>query len=142
MSLFMAFAMLFNCVLPISAVFALNSYTITFSAQGTHSMVMDEGHLKIDGQYVELRNSSNVSIGTASCYSETSCQISGVTETSKLNYGGNNFTLYNTNGHTEVTLDTEFTSDQVLFVEDYFDGGESHGGGNDTSNYSTSRRCC
>ena len=131
----MAFAMLFNCVLPISAVFALNSYTITFSAQGTHSMVMDEGHLKIDGQYVELRNSSNVSIGTASCYSETSCQISGVTETSKLNYGGNNFTLYNTNGHTEVTLDTEFTSDQVLFVEDYSDGGEHQGGGIDTSNY-------
>ena len=61
----MAFAMLFNCVLPISAVFALNSYTITFSAQGTHSMVMDEGHLKIDGQYVELRNSSNMSVGTA-----------------------------------------------------------------------------
>ena len=136
MALLMVFAMLLNYVLPITTVFALDSYTVTFVAQGTHTMEMEESHLKIDGQYVELRNSSNVSVGVASCNGDnTQCQISGVTETSKLNYGGNNFTLYNTNGHTEVTLDTEFTSNQVLNVEDYSNGGEQHEGGSNTSNY-------
>ena len=136
MALLMAFSMLLNYVLPITTVFALDSYTVTFVAQGTHTMEMDENHLKVDGQYVELRNSSNMSVGVASCNTDkTQCQISGVTEASKLNYGGNNFTLYNTNGHIKVTLDTEFTSNQVLNVEDYSEGGEQHGGGSDTSNY-------
>lgn len=124
--LFMTCAIVLNYVLPITTVFALASYTITFVAQGTHTMNMDENHLMIDGNVVELRNSSNASVGTASCNTgNTQCQISGITEASKLNYGGNNFTLYNTNGHTKVSLETEFTSNQVLNVEDYSGGGNN-----------------
>ena len=47
------FAILVNYVVPITKVFADEGYTLSFSTTAGHTMEIENGHLKIDGQYVE-----------------------------------------------------------------------------------------
>lgn len=128
MYLFMTFAMLLNYVLPITTVFALDTYTINFSAQGTHTMEVDGGHLKIDGQFVDLQYNGNA-IGEVNCSSTTSCSITASSDMAgELNYNSaNKFTLYNSNGHVEYSMGTTINSDVVFMVEDYAGGGTPQG---------------
>ena len=116
-------ALVFSIVMPIASVFAATSYTITFTAEDGHTIENDGGHLKIDGQFVDLRdsNDNNVNIGEVSVTSQT---VGSITVTNgvagKLNYNSaNSFTLFNTAGHVEYVMDTTLDSDTVFMVEDF-----------------------
>lgn len=119
MALLMAFSMLLNYVLPITTVFALDTYTISFSAQGTHTMEVVGGQLKIDGQFVDLQY-NGTTIGEVNCSSTTSCSITASSDMAgELNYNSaNKFTLYNSNGHVEYVMGNLINSDTVFMVED------------------------
>ena len=116
-------ALVFSIVMPIASVFAATSYTITFTAEDGHTIENEGGHLKIDGQFVDLRdsNDNNVNIGEVSVTSQT---VGSITVTNgvagKLNYNSaNSFTLFNTAGHVEYVMDTTLDSDTVFMVEDF-----------------------
>ena len=112
---------------PIVKVSADGEYTLTFtknsSNQNAHTMQIDDGHLKIDGQFVELRNSADQRIDTANCNgdnSECTLTVSDGTH-GRLNYNGNNsFSLF-MQGH-EVG-DHEFQYPEAISVEDYVEPG-------------------
>ena len=115
----------FGLNIGISEVRADGAYTVTFQAQAGHALEVDNAsHLVIDGQYVELRNSSNQSIGEVALTNATTATITVNDGTeSEINYGGNSFTLYNTNGHVAYVLGTKISSNTVFYVEDYSNGG-------------------
>lgn len=109
-------------------VFAVNSYTITFSvntnAQNAHTIVVDEGHLKIDGQYVDPRLASAPNDNTFNGYSvtQTSANVVTMTITSGaevvLNFNsGNSFELF-ANGN-PVNAGTTFNAATEVAVQDY-----------------------
>ena len=82
--------------------------------------IIENGHLKIDGQYVELRNGSEEVIGTSECTSSTACTITvsnGATKTFTITNGkdGENLTI------TSVELKT---SEGLIdtYVINYSDG--------------------
>ena len=112
---------------PIVKVSADDAYTLTFtknpSNQNAHTMQIDDGHLKIDGQFVELRN-GDTRIDTANCNgdnSECTLTVSDGTK-GRLNYNGNNsFSLF-MQGH-EVG-DHEFQFNEPISIEDYVDPGQ------------------
>ena len=132
-------ALLLNYITPLTKVFAdnNNTYTLTFTinsnAEYNHTMVVDNGHLVIDGQFVELRdeNNPNQAVGTANCVEEPTliCTIS-VTDgpRAKLNYNGNNtYTLF-MQGH-DVSLEHAFSADEDISVEDYVTPNPNQGQG-------------
>ena len=110
-------ALVLNYILPITNVFA-EGYVITFTATGEHEMVNDGGHLKIDGQYVDLRNGDET-IGEVTCTSTTACTITVSTNTTgNLNYNSaNKFTLF-MQGH-EFNMDHNFNANENIAVQDY-----------------------
>ena len=120
---FVVLALIFNIVMPIMTVLATNyNYTITFTATGTHTLENEEGRLKIDGQYVELRDSENREMGEVEVSGSTASISVFNGEAGKLAYNSaNQFTLYNTNGHVKHQIDTEINSSMVFMVEDYSD---------------------
>ncbi len=124
MAILMGCMMLTNYILPFNIVHADDIYTISFSATDGHTMEKDNGHLKIDGQYVDFK-SSNVSIGEVNCESSTSCQILVSDEYSGvLDYNADNkFTLYNTSGHVPYDY-SPINSNTVFMVEDAESGGD------------------
>lgn len=119
-SIVMVFAMLFSYILPITKVFASDEYVLSFTTKGNHTLVNDNGHLKIDGQYVDLRdaNDNNVTIGTVAC-SDNACTITVSDGTSgKLNYNGDGkFTLY-MQGH-PTSVEQVFNNNEDFAVQDY-----------------------
>ena len=116
-------ALVFSIVMPIASVFAATSYTITFTAEDGHTIENEGGHLKIDGQFVDLRdsNDNNINIGEVSVTSQTEGSITVTNGVAgKLNYNSaNSFTLFNTAGHVEYVMDTTLDSDTVFMVEDF-----------------------
>lgn len=116
-------ALVFSIVMPIASVFAATSYTITFTAEDGHTIENEGGHLKIDGQFVDLRdsNDNSVNIGEVSVTSQTEGSITVTNGVAgKLNYNSaNSFTLFNTAGHVEYVMDTTLDSDTVFMVEDF-----------------------
>ena len=126
-ALTMIFAMLISYFVPITRVFANSDYTITFSVSGNHTMENENGHLKIDGQYVELRNSNDESVGTVSC-NDNICTIT-VSDgpAAKLNFNSaNKFTLF-MQGH-EVDMNFAFSANENIAVQDYVE----HQGGTES----------
>ena len=111
------FAVVINYLLPITNVFA-EGYVITFTVVGEHEMVNDGGHLKIDGQYVDLRNGDDT-IGVVECSSTTMCTITVSTNiVGQLNYNSaNKFTLF-MQGH-EFNMGHNFTANENIAVQDY-----------------------
>lgn len=93
-------------------------YILTFTASGEHTMEKVDGHLKIDGQFVDLRNGDNT-IGTVDCTSNKNCTITVSDGTpGKLNYNSaNKFSLY-MQGH-EVDMEHSFTFNEPIAVQDY-----------------------
>ncbi|SFT34297.1 hypothetical protein SAMN02910301_0518 [Lachnospiraceae bacterium XBD2001] len=132
-ALVLAFSAVLGLNLGMREVRAANAYTVTFQVFGTHTVENDGGHLKIDGQFVELRNGDNNAIGEVTV-NGTSASITVSDGTpGKLTYNsGNSFTLYDTNGHTPHSMDTEISSNIVFNIEDYADpnGGNNPGGSN------------
>ena len=97
---------------------AVSSYMVTFTAEGNHVLSADGGHLKIDGQYVDLKNGNN-NIGSVTVTDNKNATIT-VTDgmPGKLNYNaGTQFTLYN--GEQPFNMDTEISSDITLTVKNY-----------------------
>ena len=96
-----------------------DGYTITFTADGNHTLVQDSGHLKIDGQFVDLRN-GDTTIGEVNVAADNKSATIVVTngQAGKLNYNaGNHFTLYN--GEQQFSVETEISSNINLTVKDY-----------------------
>lgn len=116
----LVFAMLLSYVLPTPKVFASNEYVLSFSTNGNHIIENDGGHLKIDGQYVDLRdaNDETTTIGNVEC-NGNACKIT-VSDgtTGKLNYNSvNKFTLY-MQGHS-VNGNEVFNANESFAVQDY-----------------------
>ena len=125
-------ALILNMIMPLITVIALSSYTITFTATGTHTLENENGRLKIDGQYVELRNSGDQAIGEVNVNGNSASITVSDGTVGQLNYySANLFTLYNTDGHTEYTIGTEFSSNAVFMVEDYTNSQPQTNGGFD-----------
>ena len=124
------FAMAISLILPLKNVFADNGYVLSFSVAGNHQMASDGGHLKIDGQFVDLRDSNEQTIGVVDCPSTTFCKITVEDGTpGYLNYySANQFTLF-MQGH-EVSFDFAFNANEDILVQDYVapqGGGEEPG---------------
>lgn len=124
-ALSLVLALILNMIMPLMTVVATSSYTITFTATEGHTIENDNGNLKIDGQYVDLRDSNNNTIGEVNVTDSTSGSITVTDGTiGTLNYNSANaFTLYNTNGHVPYNFGTELSSNTVFMVEDYDNGG-------------------
>lgn len=117
-------AMVVGYLLPMTNVFADGDFVVTFTASGDHEMTNDGGHLKVDGQYVEIRDSGDNNIGTVNCTDSKNCTIT-VTggKTGTLNYNSaKKFTLY-MQGH-EFDMKHVFSANENIAVQDY----EEHGG--------------
>lgn len=125
----MAFFMLFSTAFMLMPkVSADGAYDINFQAEGTHTMTIDGGVLKIDNVNVTLRNGDN-DIGEASCTDETHCKIrvnEGTAGTLNYNAGGA-FALFDTNGHVEYVF-SSINTNKVFLVEN---AGGNNGGGNE-----------
>ena len=125
----MAFFMLFSTAFMLMPkVSADGAYDINFQAEGTHTMTIDGGVLKIDNVNVTLRNGDN-DIGEASCTDETHCKIrvnDGTAGTLNYNAGGA-FALFDTNGHVEYVF-SSINTNKVFLVEN---AGGNNGGGNE-----------
>ena len=119
-SIVVVITMILSCYVPISRVFADGEYTLRFSVSGNHTMENDNGHLKIDGQYVELRdaNDDSKNIGTVSC-NDNVCTITVDSGTAgKLNYySDGKFSLF-MQGH-EVDMNFAFSANEDILVQDY-----------------------
>lgn len=118
-----AFMMIFTIVasyfMPLMSVAADDGYVLYFETTANHTIENDNGHLKIDGQYVELRDSNNSTIGTVSCDNERICKIV-VTDNigGNLNYNADSkFTLF-MQGH-PVDINHNFMYSETIMVEDY-----------------------
>lgn len=98
-----------------------SGYTLIFTVQaGTrHTIAKDGERLSIDGGIVELHDANNTEIPTTITVDSDSSATMEVPagKTGKLNYGGNNFTLY-ANGQ-PFSIDTEITGAMSFAVQDY-----------------------
>ncbi len=128
-------AMVFSifAYLPAKETKADTGYILTFSidsgATGSHTFENDNGHLKIDGQYVDLK-SGVTDIGTVGVNENTATITVSNSTVGKLNFNtANAFDLYV--GDSKITADTEFNSNTTIVVKDFDNSG---GGGNDISN--------
>ena len=125
-------AMVAHYFLPLGKVFAdepqnnnNGSYELTFTvsanAKQAHTLEADGNHLKIDGQYVDLRDATDNSktIGTVSCTSTTSCKITvSDGKPGKLdNNTANKYTLY-VQGHA-INYNDPINANEAYAVQDY-----------------------
>lgn len=127
----------------LGSVKAISGYTVTFQVAttntGTHTIEEEGGHLKIDGQFVDLKDGDDNVIGTVSVNNGvgTIAVLGGSAGT--LNYNpANSFDLYNTNGHVKHNYSDVISEDTVYLVEDYVaPGGNNNpnpgGGGNNAA---------
>ena len=124
----MILAMVYSYFVPIANVFADGEYIVTFTTNDNHEMVNDNGNLKIDGQYVELRDSGNNRIGVVSCSNSKSCTITVDDGTaSNLNYNsGKKFTLYMQNH--QFDMSHTFSANENIVVQDYEEENEVNSG--------------
>lgn len=119
-ALSLVLALILNMMMPLMTVIAASSYTITFEAEDSHTLENDGGHLKIDGQYVDLKDSSNNTIGEVNVSGKSATITVSDGTVGQLNYNSANlFTLYNTDGHVAYNMGTELSSNTVFKVEDY-----------------------
>jgi len=97
-------AMLVALIMPLTNAFAASAYTITFdvasNATATHSITIDSGHLKIDGQFVDPKLAS-----------DTSANFNGYS----VDGSGNTYTMTITNGE-EVVLNFSTANKFELFA--------------------------
>ena len=119
--LILILAMVLNYILPLEKVFADGEYVLTFTATGEHTMENDGNHLKIDGQYVDLRdaNDNTKNIGTVACTSNKSCTIT-VTDGTPGKVDNNEagkFTLY-VSGH-RIDYNSSVNANEAYAVQDY-----------------------
>lgn len=122
---FVALIVVVNIIFPHLSVLAKAGYILTFGATGNHTLENDHGHLKIDGQVVDLVDSENQTIGELDVDGNTASITVGSEVAGYLNYDAKNmFTLYNTNGHTAYEANTQLNSDNVFLVEDYEENAE------------------
>ncbi len=104
-------------------------FTITFQATGTHTVTSDGQHISVDNGIVELRENGNAVGEVSNNGSGTESITVSVGREVEINYGGQNFTLYNTDGHVAYTMGTKLSSSAVFVVEDYANPGGNNGGG-------------
>ncbi len=106
-----------------------SGYTLKFTvlAGTTHKIAENGGRLSIDDGIVELRDANNTEIQTTITVDSDSSATMKVPagKTGKLNYGGNNFTLY-ANG-LPFSIDTEITGAMNFAVQDYVNPGGQGG---------------
>ena len=124
MALTLVIAMISIYFVPIANVFADGEYVVAFTTNGDHTLEVDEGgHLKIDGQFVELRNSDNQAIGTVECANDKACAITVSNgEHGWLNYNSaNKFTLYMQGN--PANMNFEYSADEDIAVQDYEEPG-------------------
>ena len=116
-ALLIVFAMVLSYFIPLSSVFAEDGYVIYFTTNDNHEMENDGGHLKIDGQYVDLRDENDSTIGEVSCSNSKACTITVDNGTTgKLNfYSANKFTLY-MQGH-QFNMDHNFSANENIAVQ-------------------------
>ena len=117
----LAIALILNMVAPLVKVVATTAYTLTFTAASGHVIAEEGGHLTIDGQIVDLRDSGDNNIGEVNIESGTAGSITVTDGTpGVLNYNSaDQFTIYDTNGHVAYVMNTELNSDTVFIVEDF-----------------------
>ena len=130
---FIIIAMVIGFFAPLSVLAKLGPYTLTFNIQeGTeHEMINDGGHLKIDGQYVDLRDSNDSTIGTVT--------VEGNTATIVVEDGTGGTLNYSADGKFSLFVDgQEYKSESIntnkeFLVQDYEQGngnGNPNGQGN------------
>lgn len=113
-----------NLNAPESEVF---TYILSFTVKpGTeHTILIDDEHLKIDGQYVEVRNNKNENISVASKDGDVYKLTVTDGPAGQLNFNdAHSFTLY-MQGH-ELDRNMWMTANEDFLVQDY----EEHQGGN------------
>lgn len=96
-ALLLALALIFSVIVPITAVKADTSYEVFFTVEdGTsHTIEVEGDNLKIDGGYVEVRDSNDQNIGIATTTGTNSAKITVSSGAEgELNFGGNAFSLY------------------------------------------------
>ena len=121
MAILLSMATIFSSFAPVIRVYANGSYKFTFkidpNAEQTHTMVIEQGHLKIDNQYVDPREATDY---TASCESGNNIctiTINDGTETT-LNFNtANLFQLYA--GGNPINNGTNFSVDTSIQIQDY-----------------------
>lgn len=98
-------------------------YTVTFTAEGDHVLSAEDGHLKIDGNFVDLKNGDQT-IGTVNVTGEKSATITvDDGQAGKLSYNAaGKFDLYS--GEQPFGTDTEISGDIALTVKDPAPQGE------------------
>ena len=117
-------AMIGSYILPLSNVFANESYVLTFTIsndnQEEHTMENDGGRLSIDGQYVELRDGTNNQIGTTSCNNDnTVCTITVSNgQTGEFSFfSDSRFSLF-LQGH-QVNAGYQVSANENILIQDY-----------------------
>lgn len=119
-------AMLVALIMPLTNAFAASAYTITFdvasNATATHSITIDSGHLKIDGQFVDPKLASD----TSANFNGYSVDGSGNTYTMTITNGeevvlnfstANKFELF-ANGNPVAVDSTTFSSNTSVAIQD------------------------
>ena len=127
----LALVLVLNYFSPISIVFAEGGYKLTFKvkANTNHTMEIDSSHLKIDGQFVELRDGNDSAIGVSECSSATECSITVNSNIGgSLNFNGaNKFSLFEQN--IQIGMDRNFNANAEITVQDYEEMQNDHGAG-------------
>ena len=105
-----------------SKVFADNAYVLTFNANSNHTMSNDNGNLIVDGQIVEVRDttSNHNSIGVVECNNDNStCTITveDGTPGTLAYFSDNKFTIY-VSGH-PASFEQVITANENYLVQDY-----------------------
>ena len=120
-ALSLVLALILNMIMPLMTVIAVSSYTITFTATGTHTLEKDGNHLKIDGEYVDPEVGTGVVFEcTVDVATDNKSATITIDTPATLNYNANGkFKLYNVDGHTPYNMGTEISSNTVFNVEDY-----------------------
>lgn len=117
-----------------SKVFADNEYVLTFTAASNHTMSNDNGNLLVDGQIVEVRDTTsnhNVIAGTVACNndnSECTITIEDGTPGTLAYFSDNRFTMY-VSGH-PVSFDQVISANESYYVQDYEEPNNNPGGNN------------
>lgn len=115
-------ALMLNIIMPLATVFAASEYKISFSATGDHTVVLDNGNLKIDGQIVTFEGPNESDISYIASQSGPQISVTGSTPgTLKFDAAGK-FTLYNTQGHVKYNNGDSINNSAVFNVEDYDSG--------------------
>lgn len=122
-ALSLALILMLNVIMPLATVIAApgDPYTISFEAEDGHTIVNDEGNLKIDDQIVELKNASNERIGVIEVQDSkhATITVSDGTPGQLTYFSDNKFVLCDVNNnHTPHNIDNYYSTNMVFRVED------------------------